>query len=180
VIEERVTRADDGSIWAEVSVELPFHGEAQTLAGPTAHWALERGKIVRRSFERPAPAARVVASEEAAPTGVVIDASGLGGSPAMLPRVLDADGHIVYGAGDVPSDFLVRHGLVGYAASVADARESERAGPNPLVIRALRMQGPNVVVSKADAERLLAANDGEHLLDKCRVTLVLDKKGGEQ
>ena len=42
------------------------------------------------------------------------------------------------------------------------------------------MQGPNVVVSKADAERLLAANDGEHLLDKCRVTLVLDKKGGEQ
>ncbi len=174
VVEERVTSDADGSIWAEVILELSLHGGPTALAGPTTEWVLEKGKVERRATAPSLGGAAVAGGAEPAFTGIVLDASGLGGAPAMLPRILDPEGRVVYGAGDVPSDYLVRHGLMGYAPSVAVAREGERTGESPLVIRVLRMDGPDAVVSSEDAARLLAENARSRLLDKCRVTLVLD------
>lgn len=187
VIEERVTKAEDGAIWAEVSLELSLYGTGPTLAGPTSHWVLENEKIHRRSFDTPQTVGKPPAPGDfgagalgldGTPSGIVIDATGLGGAPAMLPRIVTDDGRVVYSAGDVPSEYLVQHGLAGYAATVAEARASERAGSSPLVIRALRMQGADAVVSAQDAATLIAANNQAKLLDKCRVVVVLGEKGG--
>lgn len=65
-------------------------------------------------------------------------------------------------------------GVQSYANDVSDQIICARAGNNPLVIKAIRLSdlNANPVVSVADADKILAANQYDKFLDNCAVVFV--------
>lgn len=109
-------------------------------------------------------------------TGLIIDASGLGAVPAMSPKIIDENGDEVYGAGFVNRDFAVEQGVVGYSRNVDQARENDRIGDNPLVLRGIKVSGSkkaDVIVSNEDAAKLHDPSSDASFLKECRVVIVL-------
>lgn len=97
-------------------------------------------------------------------TGVVVDARGLGLERVMSPRIYDETGRIIYGNMYIDPDMVVRRGMVDYVLvtespdAVASGRS--RAGSSPIAVKAIELKdfNANVVISKADADMILAAN----------------------
>jgi len=90
-------------------------------------------------------------------TGVVIDAKGLGVTPALAPRLVDEDSNAVYTASLVNRDIFHAHGMVEYVKSVDLATKTERAGQKPLVIKAKALVVPgssDLVLPAAEAEKI--------------------------
>lgn len=114
--------------------------------------------------------------EKKAYTGIIIDASGLGARPALVPRVLTPAGKEIYGPSAVDRVKAMKEGMVSYSSMVEKARKYDRAGTNPLVIKATGVQGSkksDLVVTEADALTLLAADIASGLLKDCKVVFVL-------
>jgi hypothetical protein len=110
-------------------------------------------------------------------TGLVVDARGLGVRPAMAPKVLDENGQEVYGSAFVSREYAVQQGMTGYAKDLDGAKANERVTDNPLVVKALRVEGPgkcDLVISLMDAAMLRGAADTRGFLEKCRVMVVVD------
>ena len=85
-------------------------------------------------------------------TGLIVSAPGLGAKPAMFPQVLDGpSGLQVFGPNHVGKKYAIEKGVVGYAPSVQKAMGHERVGKNPLVVKAIKVEGLNkakLVVSR--------------------------------
>jgi len=116
-------------------------------------------------------------------TGLIIDLRGYGARPAMSPKIVRPDGSEVWGTlQTVGRDYAIEHGIVGYLPSVETAMGyDERVGDNPLIVRAVGVQGAvqaNAVVSAADAALIAAANQesANHFLDNCRVAFVIERE----
>ena len=110
-------------------------------------------------------------------TGVIIDGTGLGLRPAMSPRILNQGGSVVYGPGQYSRDYAAANGVAGYAKSLDQAKSDTRVQGNPLVIRAASASGSSsadVIISNADAGKLVVADGAAGLLKNCRVMIVLD------
>jgi hypothetical protein len=110
-------------------------------------------------------------------TGLVIDAKGLGVRPAMAPKILDENSQEVYGSKYVSRDWAVQIGMVGYDKDVMRAKSNDRVTANPLVVKALKVDGPNkadIVVSNADAATIRNAAANQNFLDKCKVMFIVD------
>lgn len=76
-------------------------------------------------------------------TGLIIDARGTGLKPAMFPVIVDESGAVIYAAGMVTPESIVRRGVAAYA--VGDASEKKQGmifGPNPLRINAMVVTAP--------------------------------------
>ena len=110
-------------------------------------------------------------------SGLVIDATGLSARPALGPKVLDEMGNEVYGTGFVSRDYAVQVGVVGYDKDLNRARSNERVAGNPLVVKALRVEGANktdVVISNNDAQMIRGAAANMNFLEQCKVMIILD------
>jgi len=110
-------------------------------------------------------------------TGIIIDGTGLGLRPAMSPRILNQGGSVVYGPGQYSRDYAAANGVVGYAKSLDQAKSDTRVQGNPLIIRAASTSGStsaDVIISNADAGKLVVADGAAGLLKNCRVMIVLD------
>lgn len=110
-------------------------------------------------------------------TGLILDARGLKGRPAMCVMIVDEDGREVYGSAYVSREFAVHHGMARYEKEIKAARNSQRVSDNPLIIRGLRAQGSgrcDFVISNADASKIRGASENLLFLKKCRVIIVLD------
>ncbi|MBN2416600.1 LPP20 family lipoprotein [bacterium] len=110
-------------------------------------------------------------------TGLIIDARGLGVTPAMAPKVLDEDGDDVYSAKFISRDYAVDIGMTGYEKDINRARMNERVTDNPLVVQAVRASGPSksdVVISSVDALKIHNAASNLNFLKHCKVMFVLD------
>ena len=110
-------------------------------------------------------------------TGIIIDGTGLGLRPAMSPRILNQSGSVVYGPGQYSRDYAAANGVAGYAKSLDQAKSDTRVQGNPLVIRAASASGSSsadVIISNADAGKLVVADGAAGLLKNCRVMIVLD------
>jgi len=110
-------------------------------------------------------------------TGLVIDARGLGVTPAMAPRILDEEGNDVYGAKFISREYAVDIGMTGYEKDLNRARMNERVTDNPMIIKAIKSSGPNkadVVVSTVDARKIHNAASNLNFLKHCKVMFVLD------
>lgn len=110
-------------------------------------------------------------------TGIIIDGTGLGLRPAMSPRILNQGGSVVYGPGQYSRDYAAANGVTGYAKSLDQAKSDTRVQGNPLVIRAASASGSSsadVIISNADAGKLVVADGAAGLLKNCRVMIVLD------
>ncbi|MCC6730207.1 MAG: hypothetical protein IT208_12790 [Chthonomonadales bacterium] len=111
-------------------------------------------------------------------TALIVDARGLGVERCMSPKIRRPDGSEVWGTLDVNLSWLIENGIVVYARSIERARHNARTGQVPLVVRAIGRAGgayrSDVVVSDADADRILAANRAGGFLDAFRVVFVVD------
>jgi hypothetical protein len=124
----------------------------------------------------PAPDAPVV---EGNYTGLIIDARGLKVQPAMAPRILKADGTPIYGVGNFDLDKVVEQGLASYYRDMDAARADKRAGNNPLIVRPIgvyrrAVATTDVVLSDADAAKLLAEDAKTRFLRQLKVVFVVD------
>jgi hypothetical protein len=110
-------------------------------------------------------------------TGLVLDARGLGATPAMSPKVYDPDGREVYGSAFLSREFAVSQGVVGYVKTIEQAQQTDRVKGNPAVVKAIEAKGPNkadLVVSKEDAEKLRTLSQQQTFMREARVMIVVD------
>ncbi|MBR3622346.1 MAG: hypothetical protein IKN43_03230 [Selenomonadaceae bacterium] len=105
-------------------------------------------------------------------TGLVVDCSGLGLQPAMSPVIRNADNQPIYGYKNLDYDKVVAYGMANYANGMSGNKS--RAGNNPLVVKAIRVENHNSypVISTADANKVLAENAASHFLDNCAVVFI--------
>ena len=108
-------------------------------------------------------------------TGLVIDCRGIGVlNPVMSPVIKNANGQAIYGHMNLDYDKIIMNGMASYAGDAYDQIARARAGNNPLVIKAQSLTdlSANPVVSVADADRILAANQQDRFLNDCAVVFV--------
>jgi hypothetical protein len=114
-------------------------------------------------------------------TGLVLDATGIADlQPALLPRVIDEGGRVVYGAEAADPDRVREIGLIVYAVPVtlsAPPRAAPpRQGPNEMKVKAISAGGEgktDFVISVSDADRVLAAAEEASFLRECRVVALM-------
>jgi hypothetical protein len=110
-------------------------------------------------------------------TGLVVDARGTQALPAVVPVIVDENGKEVYGPAFVSREFAVQQGLSRYMTDIESARKSPVVGGNPLLVKGLCVEGNDrtrVVISNADASRLLSISDNLSFLKRCRVVIVFN------
>ena len=107
-------------------------------------------------------------------TGLVIDCRGMNINPVMSPVIKNADGTKIYGHQNLDYDRIIVKGMAAYSSDAYDQISQQRAGSNPLVIKAVRLDdiNANPVISVADADKVLAANSQSKFLDNCAVVFV--------
>lgn len=117
---------------------------------------------------------RLSTTGNATHTGLIVDAVGTKVRPALSPRLVDADGKILYSPAVVGPNPFRNHGAAGYARTVDDARRDARVGDNPLVIRAVGLgdRPTDVQVSAEDATKL--AHGNLSFLVEARVVIATD------
>ena len=108
-------------------------------------------------------------------TGLVIDGRDLRVERSQSPSILDEDGNCVYPfEKHAPSaDYVGENGMVDYNFDIG---EQTRAGKHPLVVHALKMDGPghdDLVISNEDAERIRHAHKRSQFLWRWKVVFLV-------
>lgn len=152
---------EDGGV--ELDVEVPMAGISDALLPKE---------------EAKAPAAPAAAPPAAAAPGdatsLVIDARGRKIVKALAPRVLDASGAEVYAASMLNDAARRLGGAAMYAKDLDAAKKAHgaRIGDKPIQVVAVGADGPDVVISVADAAALKGKNLG--FLAEGRVLILAD------
>ncbi len=172
-----------GSLF-EAVMELPLRGDDGALSKllPVTN-RLSPGNTLQRASATPAQG-----GESAPPgvTGLMVDARLLPEDaqpvPALMPRIVDADGRVVYDTEHLDLDFAREYGVITYAigapngSSPPESVRPPRTGARPLIVDAAVSTGglkSDVVVSVADADRILAAAARGTFLQECRVLVLM-------
>ncbi|MBO6177946.1 MAG: hypothetical protein J6O04_02065 [Selenomonadaceae bacterium] len=163
-----------------VKMRIPLYGKTGSVASAVLPTVMpqETEPIPQPVQENiPQPEAEKIQSENY--TGVIIDAQGMNLSPTFSPVIYDENGRDIYGAKNINPDFAVSQGMVSYAKDINDEAAKKRAGNNPLIIKAASVKGGaspqsmvNVVVTVADADKILLANETGKFLVDCKVVFV--------
>ncbi|HSM93081.1 MAG TPA: hypothetical protein VLT47_09340 [Anaeromyxobacteraceae bacterium] len=145
---------EDGGV--ELDVEVP-------MAGVLSDALLPKGET------KAAPAAG-----EPAGTCLVVDARGRKVTKAMAPRVIDESGAEIYGPSMLNEAARKLGGGALYAKSLEAAKKEQaaRIGEKPVTVRAVGVDGADVVISVADAAALKGKNLG--FLAEGRVLILTD------
>ena len=109
-------------------------------------------------------------------TGLIIDAQELPFLPSAAPKIMDEDGREVYGSAYVSKEWLEKQGMAGYAKNLAEAKANPRVGGNPLVVKAIRLTGPNrrdLILSNGDALKIRDLAKNLNFLDHAKVMIVV-------
>lgn len=88
------------------------------------------------SMDKLTAAGSKVANAKSKFTGLVVDASSISFAPALAPRLLAADGPVLFSLENVKKEVLVNRGAVVYANNI-ETVDPEILGGNPLNIRAI-------------------------------------------
>lgn len=173
---EDLTKVDeypDGSVKVTITVEAPINGKGQ-LADIILPDRIES----KNPFDVTKAEAKVKGiTIDQVYTGLVIDAKGLGVTPAMAPKIITDDGMEIYGYASVNRDYAIKQGIVGYAKDIDSAKNLERVADNPLIVKAVKVTGPNktdIVVTLDDGYRIHKAKQKLGFLQQCRVIIVVD------
>jgi hypothetical protein len=109
-------------------------------------------------------------------TGLIFDAQSLTFTPSGSVKILDEDGREVYGSAYVSKDWADKQGIVSYAKSLDQAKANPRVAGNPLVIKVIRVTGPNnkdLVISNDDARRVRDLAKNLNFLDAAKVVIIV-------
>jgi len=161
---------------AEIMIEMSIYGGFAQLILPEDIRHIEAIQPVNVIKGKPDPTEKTGAGRKPA-GGLVIDARGLGITPAMMFTVLDENGKPVYGSAYVSREYAVQWGMAAYVRRIPTGNDFERVAPGPLVIKGLRAVGvgrTDIVISNADAIKLKGAVENLILLRQGRVAVVLD------
>lgn len=172
----------DGAM--EVDMEMPFYG-SDSLA-----WATDLGSFVLNKMDDPYPTKismygplfwisekpwLFAAADDV--TGVVVDASGLGAEPAMVPFVVGGAQRVYTGNKiNIDPAQVVSDGVTHYVDDLDKALKDPRVGNKPFVVEAKGITGKpatDILIDTGDSAKLLEINQRFHVLDKLRVTLVI-------
>lgn len=163
----------DGSY--QVTMSLPLYGGTNSVAGIAL--PIVEANVVPQNI--PAPTTTPAASQSMPQyTGLIVDARGLDLQPTFSPALYDENGRAIYGTSFIDANFAINSGMVDYAPTqeLVDQAISghSRAGALPLVVKAVGIKGNNcnLIISKADAEIILYANQGNGFLQKCAVVFL--------
>lgn len=108
-------------------------------------------------------------------TGIVFDARGLGLEPALFPRILAADGSVLYSADHVSEDTYIEKGIVKYARD-KNRKALAVAGKKPLTLKVNKVFGKkhisDLLLSLETAQKLNSISGFEYILSKARVVIL--------
>jgi len=122
----------------EMDVEVPLSGIAQAVldGGTSAVNALASAKTDGRY------------------TGLLVDARGLGVMPMLAPRLLDASGKVLYSAEMLDAEARKDSVPARYFKGLDQATHAPALGGTPLMVKAQKAQGSDLVLADADARAL--------------------------
>lgn len=158
-----VYRDNDGAFHAVV--RLPIYG-SNSLAGAvlTEHSQVE-------DFPKPKFTTIEIGDLDKNYTGLIVDCRGLNISTAISPSIKSESGEEIYAYKQIAYQTAVNKGMVEYSKSIDSG--VERAGSNPLIIKAVKVSGEcDAVISQADSDKVLLANQTGKFLNDCMVVFV--------
>ena len=168
---------EDGT--AEVTLEMPLFGAKNSVARATFAPVENEPRV---PFPQPTNTSIKVDVNTTVGgvvgnryTGLVVDCSGMGLESVMSPVIKNNNNQPIYGYKNLDIDKVIEYGMASYAESANDSTSRERAGNNPLVVKAVNVDGiikGNPVVSVADSDKILIANQSDEFLDNCAVVFV--------
>jgi len=122
----------------EMDVEVPLSGIAQAVLEPSA------------------PPSEAVAAKvtEGRYTGLLVDARGLGVQPVLAPRLVDPAGKVLYSAETMSPDVRKDAVPARYFKSLDQATHAPALGGTPLLVKAQKAQGSDLVLADADVRAL--------------------------
>ena len=181
----------DGSIIVYVTAELSLLGEdaltglllpdfqatqQRANATPAPESVLLEALAGRQL--RPQPLLSQASSSQGPYTGLIIDTGEEGIAASLAPEVHSDDGTLVYSIANVDAERLGRAGVATFFSSVDAAVADARVGDNPLIIRAVAVDGGVGAASgqtprirAADAQRILEANASTGFLEQGNVSI---------
>ncbi len=104
-------------------------------------------------------------------TGLVVDARGLGVKPVLAPRLLDAAGKPLYGLESLSAEARAETGVAGWFSNLDEAKRAPLVGEQPLVLKAAKLKGSDLVLSEEGAKQLSEADP--RFLAEGRVVIVI-------
>lgn len=154
--------------------------------GPRSFAAVMYDKIltepkIKRELEKPVftPAADVPTPAPAAGEpydGLIIDATDYSFRPALINRIFNPKGEVLYDPAKISQKVLVEQGCGEYTNSVDKARAAlgKRGVKNPLVVKASGTVSPSdLQVADATAVQIFTANQNSGFMADARVAFVL-------
>ena len=107
-------------------------------------------------------------------TGLIVDCRELNLQPVMSPTIKNESEETIYGDKNLDYDKIIEKGMAAYVTEV-DEIVTERAGDNPLVVKATGLENfnSNPVVSTADSNRILIENKSSKFLDDMNVVFLM-------
>ncbi len=116
-------------------------------------------------------------TEPDAYSGLIVDARGIGASPAMAPILVDENGQEIYGPAYVSREFAVQNGMCLYIRGIDNSDALDRVAPNPMFVKGLRAVSTascDIVISNSDASKLRGVFSHLEFLKQCRVVIIID------
>lgn len=108
-------------------------------------------------------------------SGLIIDARETDVKPALMPKVVDEKGDVIYSSANMLKEDAVKTGVVGYAKEVDAAKKHPRVTETPVVVAAMKGIGEkrsDVVISDRDAQTITTTEPALGYLKKGRVMIV--------
>ena len=104
-------------------------------------------------------------------TGIIVDCRGLGLQSVMSPVIKNESKETIYGDKNLDYDKIIELGMAAYSDGVENL---DRAGKNPIVVKAVSLDNfnSNPVLSVADSNRVLLENKSTGFLDKLNVVFI--------
>lgn len=104
-------------------------------------------------------------------TGLIVDCRGFNLNPVMSPIIKNTSGTKLYGHKNLNYDLVIADGMASYAENM---NETARAGNNPLIIKAERLEDNNAnpVINVDDGNRILIENGATGFLNTTAVVFL--------
>jgi hypothetical protein len=151
----------DGGV--EMDVQVPLDGAMSDVLLPRPE-----------KKEEPGAEPKKTGAAAAVGTSLVVDARGQKLVPALALRILDEAGKELYGPATLGEQGRKAGGTVAYARDLDAAKASlkDRLGEKPFVVKAVRAEGSDLVLSTSDAAALSRSDAA--FLAEARVVVLAD------
>jgi hypothetical protein len=161
-------RTEVGTVFVRVSLDGP-NGLMRTLV-PT----LIEAKAIEAAPAYQAPAAPPPAVQQV--DALIIDATGKPFRPALVNRIVVANGSVLFEPSKVAPEILAKRGCGDYTSDLGKAKAilAGHGAKNPLVIKVAGVrQATDAEISEADAAAIFTANQKTNFLEGAQVVFIL-------